>query len=66
MSTGSKQTTIDGREAETEKRTNHVNGLGAVLWEVGADERVPDDTETQLEVVYRRAVERGLFDGGDA
>jgi len=53
---GSTQTTIDGREAEADKRTSHVNGLGAVLWEVGADERVRvGEREAVLCSVHRKA-----------
>lgn len=62
---GSTQTTIDGREAQN-TRENGLSGVNAVLWEVGADQRVPDDTETQLAEAHRRCVERGLFDGGEA
>ena len=39
-----------------------MSGLGAILWEVGADPTVADDTVVQLRETYRRACERGKIE----
>ena len=66
MSTGHTTQTIIGGEQSHDYEPDlpkHVNGVAAILWEVGADPRIDDDDE--LEEAYRRCKQRGLFDRGD-
>jgi len=53
----------NGNQAEqAPERAERMSGLGAILWEVGADPTVADDTVVQLRETYRRACARGKIE----
>jgi len=56
------QQSNENQAEQPPERAERMSGLGAILWEVGAEPTVADDTVAQLRETYRRACERGKIE----